>query len=316
MTKIMPQIIHHIAIIVLGAAAALTVPAAVIWTADKLPVFWAFAENEKLFLVSLEIAAAVFLIVLTSHVARSWRDRRLSRMARSAGLALVARSRGFFSQKKLKNLKERNGFGRDIMVIGSTGYRTFVEPDGDLHRVLQKCRGAKIMLLNPLREGAISRAKSIPDPDISPESFREQIIRSIDFLKGLKESQKNIRLKLYQDMPLLKMAILGDALCVRHYHTGLHVDDMPEYVFRHDHDPGGLYNPFYQYFLSRWSDPEIPEYDLESDELVYRDRSGVEVRREKFNEVTMAADEWGVPAEACCTGQDLVLAAGKEQVYA
>ena len=117
-------------------------------------------------------------------------------------------------------------------------------------------------------------------------------------------------------MPLLKLAILGDALCVRHYHTGLHVDDMPEYVFKHDRHPGGLYNPFYQYFLSRWSDPGIPEYDLDSDELVYRDRSGLEFRRESFNDVTMATGEWGVPAEGCCPGQDTVFAAGKEQVYA
>jgi hypothetical protein len=61
------------------------------------------------------------------------------------------------------------------------------------------------MLLDPLREGAVVRAKSIPDPDISPEIFREQIVRSIDFLKGLKAGQKNVRLKLYPDMPLLKL---------------------------------------------------------------------------------------------------------------
>jgi hypothetical protein len=237
-------------------------------------------------------------------------------MAKNAGLVLVARSPGFFARKKMKELKERNGFGRDIMLIGSTGYRTFVEPEGDLHRVLQRCRSARIMLLDPLRDGAISRAKSIPDPDISPEMFREQIIRSIDFLKGLKGAQRNIRLKLYPDMPLLKLAILGDVLSVRHYHTGLHVDTMPEYVFKHDHDPGGLYSPFYQYFLGRWSDPEVPEYDLDTDELVYRDRLGIEVRREKFSDITMAQSEWDIPAESGCAVQDLAFAAEKEIVYA
>lgn len=307
--KNLPHLLYHVAVIVLAAAIALTLPLTASFLAGKFLAFWAFVENEKIFLVSIEIAVAVLLVLFFNHLAKYWRERNLSRMAKSAGLALVAPSRGFFSQKKLKELKERNGFGRDIMLIGSTGYRTFVEPEGDLHHVLQRCRGAKIMLLNPLREGAIARAKSIPDPDISPESFREQIIRSIDFLKGLKESQKNIRLKLYQDMPLLKLAILGDALCVRHYHTGLHVDDMPEYVFKHDHDPGGLYNPFYQYFLSRWSDPEIPEYDLESDELVYRDRSGIEVRREKFNEAPMAESQWDIPAGSGCAVQDVAYAA-------
>jgi hypothetical protein len=316
MIKNLPHMLYHIVVIVLAAAIALSLPLTISFLAGKFLAFWAFVENEKIFLVSIEIAVAVLLVIFINHMTKYWRERNLSRMAKSAGLTLVAHSRGFFARKKMKELKERNGFGRDIMLIGSTGYRTFVEPDGDLHRVLQKCRGAKIMLLDPLREGAIARAKSIPDPDISPEIFREQIIRSIDFLKGLKGAQKNIRLKLYQDMPLLKLAILGDAVCMRHYHTGLHVDDMPEYVFKHDHDPGGLYNPFYQYFLSRWSDPEIPEYDLDTDELVYRDRSGMEVRREKFNDITMAVGEWDVPAESGCLVQDLAFAAGKEIVYA
>ena len=316
MMKNVPHLLYHIVVIFLGAAIALSLPWTASFLAGKFLEFWAYVENEKLFLVAIEITAAVLLVLLFNYAADSWRERSLSRMAKSAGLALVARSRGFLMRKKLKELKERNGFGRDIMVMGSTGYRTFVDPEGDLHRVLQRCRGAKIMLLDPLKDGAISRAKSIPDPDISPESLREQIIRSIDFLKELKGAQKNIRLKLYQDMPLLKLAILGDVLCLRHYHTGLHVDDLPEYVFRHDHDPGGLYSPFYQYFLSRWSDPAIPEYDLDTDELVYRDRSGSEVRREKFNEVPMTTGEWDAPEWTDSAEGDQAGIAGKEKVYA
>jgi hypothetical protein len=287
--KDLSHLLYHIVVIILGAAIALSLPVTISYVAGRVLAFWAYIENEKLFLLSLEISAAVLLVLLFNHLTRSWKDRKLSRMARSAGLALVAYSRGVFSRKRVKELKERSGAGREVMVIGSTGFRTFVDPAGELHRVLQTCREAKIMLLNPLREGAVARAKSMPDPDISPESFREQIVRSIDFLKGLKALQRNIRLKLYRDLPLLKLAILGDYACIRHYPAGRHVDEMPEYVFKHDRKPGGLYDPFYQYFLSRWFDPDIPEYELETDELVYRDRSGNEVRRERFNDVVM---EW------------------------
>jgi hypothetical protein len=314
--KNLPHLLYHIAVIILSAAVALSLPLTFRYLAGTVLTFWAYMENEKIFLVSLEIAVAVLLVLFFNHLTRSWRERRLSRMAESAGLTLVTRSRGFFARRRLKKLKERNGFGKDIMLIGSTGYRTFVDPAGDLHGVLQACRSARIMLLDPLREGAIARAKSIPDPDISPESFREQIIRSIDFLKGLRGIQKNIRLKLYQDMPLLKLAILGDTLCVRHYHTGLNVNDLPEYVFRHHHEPGGLYNPFYQYFLSRWNDPEIPEYDLDTDELVYRDRSGNEVLRVLFNEVTFTAAEEDVPADDAFSASRDLIPAEKEHVYA
>jgi hypothetical protein len=60
---------------------------------------------------------------------------------------------------------------------------------------------------------------------------------------------------------------------------------MPEYVFKHDKNLSSLYIPFYQFFMTRWNDPNVPEYDLESDELTYRDTAGNEVSREKLNEL-------------------------------
>jgi len=44
---------------------------------------------------------------------------------------------------------------------------------------------------------------------------------------------------------------------------------MPKYV-SNTPESGGLYSPFYQYFLARWDHPDIPEYDLTTDELIYR----------------------------------------------
>jgi len=78
-------------------------------------------------------------------------------------------------KRRIKKLKERQGIARDVMVISSTGFRTFVDPKGELHQVIQNCRKAKILLLNPNSEGAIARAKGIPDPDVTPETFGEQI---------------------------------------------------------------------------------------------------------------------------------------------
>jgi len=57
---------------------------------------------------------------------------------------------------------------------------------------------------------------------------------------------------------------------------------MPKYVFKHNQNPKSLYVPFYQYFLSRWDNPDVPEYDFDRDDLVYRDLAGNEVRREQF----------------------------------
>ena len=35
--------------------------------------------------------------------------------------------------------------------------------------------------------------------------------------------------------------------------------------------------------MKRWENQEIPEYDLETDELIYKSAKGIEERREPFN---------------------------------
>jgi len=280
--KNISHILYHIVVVVLSAAVALSLPFSARFMAMKFLDYWALIENEKIFLVSIEVGAAVLLIVLFNFIVKNIKNRRLSRLAEEAGLYSLGRGSGLIGSARIRKLKEKHGVAKNIMLIGSTGFTSFVDPAGDLHQVIQKCREAKIMLLDPFGEGASSRARSIQSPDITLESFRVQIAKSIEFLKGLKEVRKNIRLKLYQDVPLLKLAILGDYAFLRHYHHGVDVQQLPEFVFKHQSNPGCLYNPFYQYFLDRWHDPALPEYELETDELIYRDKAGKEVRREKF----------------------------------
>jgi hypothetical protein len=275
--------LYHIVMVGLSAALALSLPMAVRFMARQFLFYWSRIGNDKIFFLSVEIILTVCFILLSAYIRKSWKDRKLSNMARAAGMVFVTPAKGFFMKRRIRKLKESQGIARDVMVICSTGFRTFVDPKGELHQVIQSCRKAKIMLLNPNSEGAIVRAKGIPDPGVTPETFGEQIRKSIDFLKFLKGAQKNVRLKLYPDPPFLKMTILGDFIWLQHYQPGLDVQSMPRYVFKHDPNIGGLYFPFYQYFLGKWNNPRIPEYDLETDELVYRDMAGNEVRREKMN---------------------------------
>lgn len=275
-------IIYHIVIIGLSAGVALSLPVTADFLARNFLFYWSLIKDEKIFLVSIEIAVALSLILLLNSIGRSWRERRFAKIARRAGMLDATSGGEFFARRRIRSLKKRQGVGRDLMLIGSTGSRTFVDTKGDLHSVLLSCREAKIMLLDPESEGARARAKAIVHPDVTEESFREQIGKSIEFLRGLKEAQKTIKLKLYPDPPFLKLAILGDYISMQHYHAGTDVQLMPEYLFRHDQNPGSLYIPLYQYFLARWNDPDIPEYDLEMDELVFRDPAGNEVKREPF----------------------------------
>lgn len=278
------RILYHTAFAALSAAIALSLPWVLNSVAKKVLVYWSLLGNEKLLLVSIEMTVAILLVIFFNAMARTWKNRRLSNMAKDAGLVSVKPAKGFLSRRKVKRMKEEQGFAKDVMIIGSTGFRTFVDPKGDLHQVLQNCRKARIMLLNPFSEGARVRAKSIMDPRVTPETFREQIKNSIAFLKGLKDVNKEVKLKLYHDAPLLKLAILDDHIWIQHYHAGLDIQQMPEYVFKHDQNLSSLYIPFYQYFMTRWNDPDVPEYELESDELLYRDSAGNEIRRERYSD--------------------------------
>ena len=273
------QVAFHVLLVALSAGIALSLPFLVGFIGQHFWRYWSHIEGENIYLVSVEIVTAAILLLLLNAIARGWRDRRTARTAQSAGLIYSLPAKAKLAHRKIKTLKRSHGYAKDVMIISSTGFRSFVDRRGELHEVLQHCRGAKILLLNPRSEGASARARSIVDPGVTPERFSEQVRRSVDFLKELRAG-KNIRLKLYDDAPLLKLAVLGDYVWLKHYHPGLDIQAMPEYVFEHDQNPGGLYTLFYHYFLARWENPAFPEYDLETHELIRRDASGKEVCRE------------------------------------
>jgi hypothetical protein len=238
------------------------------------------------------MAVAILLIICLNYLHRSIRDRALATVATGAGLVSFFPRRTRGAQQRIKKLKEEQGIGRTIMIIGSSGYSTFVDQVGDLSSVLDKCLGAKILLVNPYSQEASLRIRAIDHPEFTLATFREEVRQSIALLKRLKAMGKAVKLKLYSDPPLMKMVILGDYLWLQHYHADLDVEIMPEYVLRHNRRDHGLYTLYAHYFEHRWESPEIPEYDLETDELVYRSKTGSEIRREPF-EIETPPEEVG-----------------------
>jgi len=290
------QVLFHVLLVALSAGIALSLPYVVSFIGNNFRRYWSIIEKETVYLISAETITAIVLLLVFNYIGRSWKARKISKMAKSAGLVSFLPAKSVFAQRRINRLKLRQGFARDVMIISSTGSRTFVDPRGDLHSVLQQCRGARIMLLNPRSEGAYARARSILDPGVTPETFSEQIKESVDFLKGLRAG-KNIRLKLYDDTPFLKLAILGDHVWIKHYHPGLDVQSMPEYSFEHEQNLGGFYTLFYHYFLARWENPAIAEYDLETHDLIYRNASGKEISREKTDTLYQPSNGRQIPRE-------------------
>jgi hypothetical protein len=284
--------LYHIIVVALSAGIALLLPAG----AKQFLSFWSRVEHDLLSLIAVEMTVAILLIACLNYFHRSIRDRALAAVAAGAGLVSFFPRRTRGAQRHIKQLKEEQGTGRTISVIGSSGHSTFVDQVGGLSSVLDKCLGARIMLVNPYSQEASARIQAIGHPEFTLNTFREEIRQSIQLLKRLKAMGKAVKLKLYSDSPLMKLVILGDYLWLQHYHADLDIQTMPEYVLRHNRKDHGLYTLYAHYFVQRWESTEIPEYDLDTDELVYRNKTGNEIRRERF-EIGAAAEEIGALRE-------------------
>ncbi len=270
--------LYHIVVILLSAGIALLLPSG----ARHFLALWSQVEHDKFSLIIIEMIVAIVLIGCFSYIRRSVGDRVLATAAAGAGLVAFFPRRARQAQRHIERLKEEQCTGRTIMVIGSSGYSSFVDQVGDLSSVLDKCLGAKILLVNPYSHEATARMEAIGHPQYTLTGFREEVRQSIALLKRLRVMGKAVKLKLYADPPLVKMLILGDYLWLQHYHSDLDVRTMPEYVLRHNRQDHGLYTLYAHYFEQRWQSMEIPEYDLDTDELVYHNKAGRELRRERF----------------------------------
>lgn len=268
--------LYHIVIVAMSAGIALLLPAG----AGRFLSFWSHVEHDKFSLIAVEMTAAVLLMGCFNYVHRSLRDRALAEAALGAGLVSFFPRRGPQARRRIQALKDEQGTGRSVMVIGSSGAGTLVDQVGDLSSVLDKCLEAKILLVNPFSQDARARMQALAHPACTYPAFREEVRQSIALLKRLKAIGKVVRLKLYADAPLVKLVILGDYLWLQHYHADLDIQNMPEYVLQRNRKEHGLYTFYAHYFMQRWESPELPEYDLDTDELVYRSRTGQEIRRE------------------------------------
>jgi len=275
----------HLVVIVVSAGIAFSLP----WVAQHFLIFWSRVEHEKVLLMSVELTVAAVLIFFVNFLRRSIRDRQLAKTAADAGLVSCFHTQGKGVRRQIAANKTQQGFGRPLRVIGFTGFSTFADPKSDVYSIVQNCLETKILLANPFSEAVRRRIEQQADPTAAWNRVHHEVVASIRLLKSLKASGKPVKLKLYSDLPLVRLAILGEHVWLQCYHTDLEVGTRPEYVFQHDRQEHGLYALWYQYFLKRWTSPALPEYDFDRDELVYRRDGESEIRREAFDTGTSLA---------------------------
>lgn len=272
------QILSHGVITILAVAIAFSLPQAARYI---LYQWWPVVEKNANLLLATEISMASVMVLLFNFAKIAWSNRRRVAMAKLTALAYARNDRqNWFSRRRERALVKRLSAARDAYILTLTGHDTFVDKRSLLHGALQSAYEIRVMLVNPVGKGLRRRVDSLP-PDITLLSFHKEIEASIACLAELRKAGKKVTLKFYEQEPFWKVVVLGDHVWVQHCHTGFEVKHQPEYVFalQHHNPREGLYVPFYMHFLDQWSQPCHPEYDFETNELVYRDEAGNECAR-------------------------------------
>src|SRR5258705_13480734 len=137
------------------------------------------------------------------------------------------------------------------------------------------------MLVNAMGMALRERTDALPRESIVL-TLHTEIEAVIAYLSRLRKFGKKVTFKFYDEEPFWKLIVLGDYVWVQHCHSGFAVKEQPEFVFalQHREPRHGLFVPFYMVFLNQWNESRHPEYDFDTNELVYRDPSGKETGRD------------------------------------
>src|SRR2546428_800175 len=109
--------LYHIGVVIVSAAIAATLPFTFAFLARRLLASWSAIENEKVFLVSAEIAVALVLVLVLNHARTNWRNRRVSKMAHAAGVIHLRSANGVPSRRGARRPKERHALIRGMLLI-------------------------------------------------------------------------------------------------------------------------------------------------------------------------------------------------------
>lgn len=275
------HIASHIVITLLAVGAAFSLPKAAQYI---LYQWWPRVASDPQLMLVTEIGFAALLMLLLNTVKTAWDSRRSRRLNRIASLVYAREKSGWLSRWGERVLRRKFLTTRDISIFSITGYHTFSADNCKLRQQLEDSYEIRVMLMNPDSEGAARHINSLGDPAPFLETYRRETEASIAYLKKLAAAGKKITLKLYEDQPFWKLVVTGEYVWVQYCRDGHEIKDQPEYVFalQRDNPARGFFAPFYTFFLNQWDDPRHPEYSLETDELIYRNGLGNEVRRIGF----------------------------------
>lgn len=274
------QVLLHAFITALAVAIAFSLPMIAEYV---LFVWWPRVTQDANLLVATEVGLAATLVLMFNAVHIAWEDRLKVHAADIAALVYARYRPNWIARWRERKLVNRLPATRDAFLLTLTGFDTFSGKTSLLREQLTSAYDIRVLLLNPSAHSAERRVNSLPE-NVTLSAFFDEVEASLSYLQSLRTLGKKVTVKFYEHEPFWKVAVLDDHVWVQYCHSGVEIKHEPEYVFalNRDNPRLGLFVPFYMYFLKRWEDPRHPEYDFETRELVYRDKVGVEIRREKL----------------------------------
>ena len=277
----MRHIVGHAAVTLLAVGIAFSLPMAAKYI---LYYWWPRVEADSQLLLITEICFAAVLVLLFNLSRLAREGRRCLRMNRVASLVHVRDGDSWLSRWMGRDLHKKIPGTRDVSVMSVTGYDTFVSERRRLHRFIDDSYELRVMLMNPYGAGAKRRVQSLGDPVAMLETYRRETDATIERLASLAAAGKKVTLKFYEDPPFWNLIVTGEYVWVQYCHDGHELKTQPEYVFalRKDKPAQGLFSPFYVHFLNHWNDPRHPEYNFDTNELIYRNGKNNEIGRVSY----------------------------------
>lgn len=148
----------------------------------------------------------------------------------------------------------------NIRIMAVTGSYTLGDPASPLHKFLETFDGEiRILLIEPYCESFTHRARSLNQNE---DNYAEEIQKSVDFCKKLRNSGKSVLLKLYTQRPIWKMIFTEEYLWLQYYNSGSSIDKTPVYCFFSNKDKTSMYYPLTNVFNKRWMHDKNKDVDL------------------------------------------------------
>lgn len=280
-THTLQHIFSHTGVTLLAVGIAVSLPALAQYI---LFTWWPMVAGDSELLLTTEIGFAAVLVALFNLVLAAREGRISHKMNRMISLVHVRKEGDRLSKRADRNLFKQIRGSRDVAVMSVTGFDTFVSEKRKLRRVIDDCYELRVLLMNPYGPGAMRRVQSLGDADALLEKYRQETEATIARLAGLAASGKKVTLKFYDAPPFWNLIVTGEHVWVQYCHDGHELNEQPEYVFAlsRDNPAQGLFSAFYVHFLNNWSESDHPLYDFATQELVYRNEQGNELKRVKL----------------------------------